>query len=452
MTTALSDAGAPDRSAEDSIADPRTYRTAVPHEVFARLRERGPVVRVGEPELTRHSAAGSITERGPGLWAVLGHEAVVDASRRTAEFSSAAKGAFLADPRTRADLQRARELLVNMDAPEHGRIRRVVTAVFTPRAVDSLAARVREHAHRLVDAAAAQGGCDAVPALAAELPLLVLADLLGIPHADRHLLFRWSNHLVGFDDPEYGGGDIDAYRGAMAEAFQYALGMALDRRRDPCDDLSSLLATAQVDGRRLSDREFCSFWLLLVVAGNETTRHLLSGSILALAQNPRVRLLLARDPGAIPSCVEELLRWITPIMQFRRTATADTVLAGQSIAEGDKVVLYYIAANRDPAVFNDPDRFDPARFHTVRTNAVYSDIVRSDTASADTVRPQGQHLAFGIGPHFCLGASLARLEARAMLEALRPHLDGLDTAGPPIRLESSFVNGLKSLPVRLGRG
>lgn len=405
------------------IAHPETFAAAVPHAAFARLRARGPVVWTDEPDLVRHSSAGRTVYRGTGYWAVLSHSAVVEASRRTGDFSSAAKGAFLVDPRTRADLERARELLVNMDDPRHNRVRRIATSVFTPRAVRSLADRVEQHARRLVTAAVSRGDTDLVTDLAAELPLLTLADLLGIPPADRRLLYRWSNHLVGFDDPEYGGGDIEAYRRTLGEAFQYALGVAAERRAAPGDDLASRLATAEVDGRRLSDREFCQFWLLLVVAGNETTRHLLSGSVQALMEHPDQRRRLIEDPALIPTAVEELLRWTSPIMQFRRTVTVDTELAGQRMTAGDKVVLYYVAANRDPAVFTEPDRLDLSR-------------------------NPNPHLAFGIGPHFCLGANLARLEARAALAALRPYLSTAQIAGPGARLASNFVNGLKSLPFR----
>jgi cytochrome P450 len=406
------------------IAHPATYGVAVPYDRFAELRSRHPLAWTPEPDLVRHSSSGATVHRGTGFWAVLGHEAVAEASRRTADFSSGAKGAFLADPRTRAELDQARQLLVNMDDPRHNRIRRTVTSVFTVRAVQRLTDGITEHATRLVENVVSKGECDAVSDLAAELPLLVLADLLGMPHDDRHLLFRWSNQLVGFDDPEYGGGDVEAYRQTFVEAFQYALDVAERRRAEPGEDLASLLATAEVDGRRLSDREFCNFWLLLVVAGNETTRHLISGGILALATDPAQRARLAADPDLVPTAVEELLRWVTPIMQFRRTALHDTELAGQPIAAGDKVVLYYAAANRDPAVFSDPDRLDLSR-------------------------DPNPHLAYGVGPHFCLGASLARVEARALLTALRPYLPGLELTGPPIRLESNFVNGLKSLPVKL---
>lgn len=407
------------------IAHPATYGHGVPYGTFAELREHRPVAWTDEPLLVRHSAAGRTAERGSGYWAVTRHADVTEASRRTDVFSSAEQGAFLVDPRTRADLVRTRELLVNMDAPRHTRIRRLVSSVFTPRAVRRLADGVRGHARDLVAAAVRQGELDAVTGLATELPLLVLADLLGMPAGDRHLLFDWSNHLVGFDDPEYGGGDVDAYRKVFADAFAYALKLAADRREHPGEDLSSRLATAEVDGRRLTDREFCHFWLLMVVAGNETTRHLISGGLRALAEHDDQRRRLCADPELVAPAVEELLRWVTPIMQFRRTAVCDTTLAGQKIQAGEKVVLYYVSANRDAEAFAGPDRLDLSR-------------------------APNPHLAFGIGPHFCLGAGLARLELRVLLEELRPSLAGLRLADRPVRLESNFVNGLKSLPVRFG--
>jgi long-chain acyl-CoA synthetase len=406
------------------IAHPATYAIGVPHAEFARLRASAPVAWVPEPVLTRHSAGGQIAHRGTGYWAVTTHEGVVSAARRTQEFSSAAKGAFLVDPRTPADLAAARQLLVNMDAPQHVRIRKIVSSVFTPRAVRTLTDRIAEHATALVDNVVRARQFDVVTDLASELPLLVLSDLLGMPPGDRHLLYRWSNHLVGFDDPDFGGGDIDAYRTAMAEAFGYALRLAGARRERPTEDLVSLLANAEVDGQRLSDREFCSFWLLLVVAGNETTRHLISGSLAALdaSTGERDRLI----SGAVPlaAAAEELLRWVTPIMQFRRTTTRDVELCGQHIPAGDKVVMYYVSANRDAAVFAEPDRLDLGR----------------------TPNP---HLSFGIGPHFCLGAHLARLELTALLSAVRPYLARFELTGPVARLESNFVNGVKSMPARI---
>ncbi|GAA1954483.1 cytochrome P450 [Amycolatopsis minnesotensis] len=405
------------------VAHPATYADGVPHAEFRRLREAGNVSWVPEPALIRHSSAGQTAVRGTGYWAVVGHPEVVEVARLPEAYSSAAKGAFLVDPRTKADLRTARQLLVNMDAPEHARIRKLVTSVFTPKAIGGLADSVRGHAANLVEKVVAAPEFDVVTDFAAELPLLVLTDLLGMPKEDRHLLYRWGNQLVGFDDPEYGGGDVEAYRRTFVEAFQYALGKRAEAVRSPRDDLMSKLANAELDGHPLADREFCQFWLLLVVAGNETTRHLLAGSIRALADHPAQRDALAADPSMLPTAVEELLRWVTPIMQFRRTATRDLVLGGRKIAAGDKVVLYYTSANRDERVFTDPDRLDLAR----------------------AVNP---HLAFGIGPHFCLGTHLARLEATAALSGLAPHLHRLRIAEPVVRMESNFVNGIKSLPAR----
>jgi cytochrome P450 len=409
------------------IAHPATYAAGVPHAEFARRRREEPVGWVPEPLLWRHSSGRRIAERGTGFWAVTTHEAVRSVSRRAEEFSSAEKGAFLVDPRSPADLRQTRQLLINMDAPHHVRTRKLVSPVFTPRAVTRLTENVTAHATALVRRVARAGEFDAVGDLAAELPLLVLADLLGMPREDRHLLYRWSNHLVGFDDPEFGGGDVDAYRRTFAEAFQYALQVAADRRKHPTTDLVSRLANAELAGERLSDREFCSFWLLLVVAGNETTRHLIAGSLQALVAHPAERDRLVSGTVPMLSAVEELVRWVTPIMQFRRTATRDTDLCGQHIRRGDKVVIYYTSANRDAAVFTDPQRLDLGR----------------------AVNP---HLAFGIGPHFCLGAHLARFELAALLTAIRPYLAGLAPTGPVTRLESNFVNGAKSMPVRISSG
>ncbi|WP_341720868.1 cytochrome P450 [Micromonospora sp. FIMYZ51] len=403
-----------------ALAAPSTYGHAVPYAEFARLRREAPVSWVEEPERLRHSSAGLVRERGPGYWAVTTHAAVNTVSREPGIFSSGERGAFLVDPRTRADLEFTRQLLINMDAPQHTRIRRVVSSVFTPRAVSRLRDSIAAHAATVVADVRARGTFDAVTDLAAELPLLVLADLLGVPREDRHLFYRWSNNLVGFDDPEYGGADVDAYRRTFFEAFQYALRIADDRRNHPRDDLASRLAVAG----GLTDRQFCQFWLLLIVAGNETTRHLIGGSLRALVEHRAQRDRLIAEPGLLGTAVDELVRYVSPVMQFRRTATKDVELAGAHIRAGDKVVLYYVSANRDETVFDDPDRLDLAR----------------------TPNP---HLAFGIGSHFCLGAHLARLELTLLLEALGPHLATLQQTGPVVRLESAFVNGAKSMPCRI---
>jgi cytochrome P450 len=407
----------------DALSDPRTFAVGVPHELFARLRRESPVVWVDEAPLERHAGGLSVVHRGSGYWAVTSFADVVAASKAPDVFSSAIRGAFLTDPKSPADLARIRELLIGMDPPQQTTMRQLAASAFTARAMSRLRDRVREHAERVVAATRERGEFDVVRDLAAELPLLVLTDVLGMPREDRKLLFRWSNNLVGFDDPEYGGGSVEAFRQTFGEAFAYALDLAAQRREHPRDDLVSRLVHAELDGRRLTDRQFCHFWVLLVVAGNESTRHLLSGSLLALFEFPDQRDRLVADAGLVPSAVEELLRWVTPTMQFRRTTTHDTELGGQRIRAGEKVVLYYASANRDESVFAD------------------SGVLRLD-------RRPNPHLAFGYGPHFCLGAQLARLEAATMLAVLRPHLRSLEPAGPPVRLASNFMNGTKSWPMR----
>jgi cytochrome P450 len=406
-----------------SIADPAAFSAGVPHDVFRAMRRDTPIAWVDEPVLIRHNSTGRFAQRGRGYWAVTRYADVLEASCSPAVYSSAREGVFLPDPRSRADLERNRQLLINMDAPDHGRIRRVVSSLFTRRAVRTLRQSVEHHARAVVRRCVAQGEFDLVDDLAADLPLLVLADLLGIPRVDRRLLHDWSDRLVGFDDPEFGGGDIDAFGRAIRDAVLYARDLRRARLRYPRDDLVSHLASATVAGD-LSEGEYCMLWLLLVVAGNETTRNLLSGGVLALIEHRQECRRLADDPNVVPSAVEELLRWVTPIMQFRRTVTCTTVLGDQEMCEGDKVVLYYVSANRDEARFRQPDRLDVGR-------------------------EPNPHMAFGVGPHFCLGAHLARLEAAAALDALRPHLARLAVAGPVCRLTSNFMNGLKRVPMRV---
>ncbi|MYT29275.1 MULTISPECIES: cytochrome P450 [unclassified Streptomyces] len=405
------------------LADPATYARGVPRAEFRRRLRHAPVDWVEERPLDRRDGDRSRTEQGSGYWAVTRHASVTAASRDTRTFSSAARGAFLADPRTPEQLHRTRQLLVSMDAPEHTRARRLIGNAFGPPAVRRLRGSIWEAAVKLVQRCRARGEFDLVSDLAAPLPLTVLAEVLGIPPEDRPLLLRWSNNLVGFDDPEYGGGDVEVYRSIFTEAFGYAADVARQRRRAPADDIVSVLATAEADGERLSDAEFGQLWLLLVVAGNETTRHAISGGVQALLDHPDQLERLAADPGLLPSATEEILRWTTPIMQFRRTLTRDATLDGTLMREGDKAVLYYIAANQDDTVFTAPERFD-------------------------ITRDPNPHLAFGTGPHFCLGAALAREEIAVLLGALHPHLRRLRRAGEPVRLESNFMNGLKYFPVR----
>jgi cytochrome P450 len=408
------------------ISDPAAYVEGVPYAEFARRRRECPVGWVEERPLWRYGSEGGMGVAGTGYWAVTRHATVTEASKDTVTFSSGCRGAFLADPKTHQDLERTRQFLINMDSPEHAKIRRFVGAAFTPRTVRLLRGSIYAHARSLADSIASGGDFDVVQDLAAELPLLVLADLLGIPRKDRRLLFEWSNNLVGFDDPEFGAGRIDVYKRTFEEAFAYASELAAVKRRRPGLDLVSELVRTGRDDGDLSEAEYRHLFVLLVVAGNETTRHLLSGGLQALVEWPAERDRIVAEPALIPLAVEELLRFVSPVMQFRRTATRDTKLDGQEIREGDKVVLYYASANRDESLFDAPDRLDLGR-------------------------DPNPHLAFGTGPHFCLGAHLARLEAAVLLDVLRPHLTSLELTAPVIRLESNFMNGIKSMPARFGQ-
>ena len=398
------------------LGDPETYAKAMPYETFARLRREAPVAWIDEPARPEHGV-----EAGPGFWAVTRHADVDAVSRDQATFSSWRGTTFLHDPKPH-EVPLLRQMMLNMDPPEHTNLRRIVSRVFTPRAVAELVGSIEGYAATIVDRIAANGEADFVEEVAAEMPLLVLADVLGIPGSDRHLLFDWTNRLIGYDDPEFGG-DEKQFRSAFAEMFAYAAEETEKKRATPGDDVWSRIVNAEVDGERLTPGELDRFFQLLVVAGNETTRNHLTGGLYALSLHPDQWARLRRDPDLLPRALDEVLRWWPPVIQFRRTATKDTTLAGQPIAEGDKVVIFYASANRDETVFDDPDRFD-------------------------IDRDPNPHLSFGIGPHFCLGATLAKLEARVMLTELFRRLPDLEVAGPPERLRSNFINGIRHLPVR----
>jgi cholest-4-en-3-one 26-monooxygenase len=258
--------------------------------------------------------------------------------------------------------------------------------------------------------------------VAAELPLQVIAEIMGVPQSDRHQLFTWSNQMIGSEDPEYAV-SAEIAQTAMMEMFGYANELAVYKRANPSDDIVSVLLQAEVEGERLSDIEFDLFFELLAIAGNETTRNLISHGMLALIENPDQRELLLADPELLPNTVEEMLRWASPVMYMRRTARSSFELHGETINEGDKVALWYIAANHDPALYDDPHRFDITR----------------DTSD---------HEAFGGGgPHFCLGSHLARLEIKVMFEEILARIPRMELAGDVQRLRSNFINGIKHIPV-----
>ena len=391
------------------LLDANVYaRRGVPHDYFKVLRLQAPVYRHPEPD-------------GPGFWAITKYDDVVTVSMDPATFSSYRGGTNIPDL-PEESLGFIRMIMLNMDPPQHVKFRRIVQRGFTPHRIEEMEPHVRRRTRAIVDAVAERGECEFVNDVAAELPLQVIADLMGVPQEERHVLFDLSNRLIGFEDPEFQTSPDDATR-ASAEMWAYANRLAERRKEKPEDDLTTRLLRGEVDGEKLSEMEFDSFFLLLAVAGNETTRNLIAHGMLALIQHPDARRLLVEDPSLIESGVEEMLRFTPPVMYFRRTATRDTEIRGVPIRAGDKVAMYYPSVNRDEAVFENPDVFD----------------VR---------RSPNDHLAFGIGEHFCLGANLARLEIRIMFEELLRRVPDMELSGPVRRLRSTFIDGLKAIPVR----
>ena len=393
-----------------------------PHDVFDALRDHGGIAWHDESPvgaLLGDEAFLQFTD-SPGFWVVTSHPLVSEVDRDQERFSSEMGGTTMPSL-TEESLTVFRQMMLNMDHPQHSRLRRVLQPIFTPRSIERLPASIEHNAVDILDGMS--GEVDLVTTVSAEMPLRVLADLFGMPSEDRHLIFEWSNALRGADNPTAAAQHADEAMGALAAMMAYGQAMADDRRAHPRDDIVSRIATAEVDGERLTDTEFQMFWLLLVVAGNETTRNALSGAVVALQEQDRWAWLAER-PEHLAGAIEELLRYVSPVQQFRRTATRDTVLGDQQVRAGDKVVIWFGAANRDPAVFADPHRLDLRR-------------------------APNPHVAFGIGPHFCLGAHLARLETAEMLRSLLAHAPDL-TVGTPTRTASNFINGVAHLPVQLG--
>src|ERR1035437_3507836 len=376
-----------------------TFSDAVPHAAFDALRSDGGIAWHDEAPIAPGMDQGEFLQfvDSPGFWAVTRYDLVTTVLKNHQLFSSQLGGAFMFSL-SPTSLAMFRLMMLNMDPPDHARLRRILTPIFMPKAVERLHASVVTNAIEIADAVDASQSCDLVTAVSAEMPLRVLADLLGMPLEDRHLLFEWSNQLLDFDSMD-ASADRDGALGAFAGLMAYGEDIAQARRSEPRDDIVSRIVQAEVDGERLSDTEFSLFWLLLVIAGNETTRNALSGSVVALDESDQWTWL-ADHPAHLAVAIEELLRFVSPVHNFRRTAVQDTMLGDQLVRGGDKGVVWYGAANRDPAVFDDPHQLT-------------------------LTRVDNPHLAFGIGPHFCLGAHLARMELSVMLQELLhrfPHL------------------------------
>ncbi|MEC3916423.1 cytochrome P450 [Nocardia sp. CDC160] len=390
------------------FTDPELWATRSPVEEFTLLRKTAPVWWNAQ---TPEQAA---PFGDNGYWVVSRHEDIREISRQPDLFSSNRNGAIIRMPSdtTPEQLELNLASLVNMDPPKHTRTRRIVSKGFTPRAVEGLRAALTERAERIVHEAKQTGGGDFVQQVACELPLQAIAELLGVPQEDRHRLFDWSNQMLSYDDPEYGDPLV-----ASAEILGYAWNMAEQRRACPADDIVSRLVTADLDGEALGSDEFGFFVILLTVAGNETTRNAISHGMKAFVDHPdQWELYRADRPRTAP---DEIVRWATPVTAFQRTATRDTELAGQPIAAGDRVGMFYSSANFDESAFTNPFTFD-------------------------ILRNPNPHLGFGgTGTHYCIGANLARLELDLIFNAIADTMPTLRQLSAPQRLRSGWINGIK---------
>ena len=401
------------------LFDSGTYEREMPHEYFTWLREHEPV-HWQPPGPSRVSEISPVNLAQRGFWAISRHRDVVEVSLDQQRFSSE-RGTALLNDIDEGTMAQLRLWMINQDAPRHTKLRKLVNKGFTKRVIEQMDAHVRTLSAEIVDRVARKGECDFVAEIASVLPMLVIAELVGCPAEDRDKLFNLSNRMIGFEDPDFADGDDAA--GAMLELLEYAGHLGELRRADPRDDLTSTLVNAEVDGEKLDELGFNMFFILLILAGNETTRNAISGGMLALSEHPDQRQKLVDDPSVLKTATEEILRYVSPVITMRRTATCDTEIAGHSIRENDKGVLFYPAANRDSDVFENPQQFDVAR-------------------------DPNPHLAFGWGPHFCLGANLARGEIRCVFSELLSRLPDIEVSGPVRRLRSSTVNSIKSMPVR----
>jgi len=410
-----------DELGQIDLANPDHYVEAIPFAWFDRLRHDHPVVWHPEQPPNR------------GFWAITRFHDIEEILRDPRSFSSA-HGITL-EEQTDEEVE-ARASMIDMDPPNHSRLRRLVTKLFTRSAVAQYEGFVREQARLVLDRGLPKGEFDFVEEISRELPIRVLARIMGVPDQDLPMCIELGDAMISQADPEYSRAVIDKedtseYRllpfrsPAAVELMAYGHGLAEERRAEPKDDLVTQLVQAEVDGEGLSEREFDNFFCLLIVAGNETTRQAITHGMRALVDHPDQWRRLREEPDLMPLAVEEILRYGSTTMHFRRTAARDLELRGTSIREGDKVVVWFVSANYDDEVFPDAERFDVGR-------------------------DPNPHMAFGSGgPHVCLGAHLARLEVRVMFEELIPRLSSLEITGPIERLRSNFINGIKHMPVRV---
>jgi cytochrome P450 len=411
MTVAAADDAELDLATLD-IASPEHYeKNGYPHREWAYLRRHAPVFWYERSNVDP-------------FWAITKHADIIELSKQPTRFLNEPRIAVFPNDIPPPEERKVRHLL-NMDPPDHGKYRQVSSKHFTPRTVRGLAEKVQRITKEVLDEAGQLATCDFVQQVSAPITIAVIAEMLGVPAADRALLFRWTNEIIAPADPEFQreGGIEETFTQSRIELFSYFQDLSEQRRANPQDDIVSVIVAGSVDGEPLNVMELLSYYFLLVVAGNETTRNAMTGGLLAFIENPREWDKLQTTPGLIDCAVEEIVRWTAPVIQFCRTATEDYVLRGQTIRAGQSVCLFYPSANRDEDVFADPFNF------------------RID-------RNPNDHIAFGRGAHFCLGAHLARLELRCAFEQLRARVRTVELAGRPERVRSSFVGGIKRVPIR----
>lgn len=401
------------------LFDVDNFSEGFPHEYFAMLRRDDPVH--WQPPPAQTNTDGPMPVQG-GFFAITKHSDVVEVSRRPDVFSSEVGGTNLHDPE-KDQLASLRQIMINMDPPKHAKYRRIVARTFTPRAVQEIEPAIRRHSTRVVDEVARDGSCEFVTQLASELPLILICEFLGFPQKDRHKVFDWSNRMIGFDDPDMTEGAEDR-TAASLELYMYANEIAAQKRAEPDGTLVSKLINGDVEGVSLTEHEFNSFVLLLAVAGNETTRNATSHGMRLLHDHPEQRETLRSDLEThLPTFVEEILRFSPSVIHFRRTATEDAEIRGVKVPKGSKVAMFYSSANRDGDVFANPDTFD-------------------------VTRDPNPHLAFGVGEHFCLGASLARMQLRCIFREIVSRLPDIHLSAPLRRMRGNFIDGVKEMPVR----
>jgi len=437
-----------DQKALEFLYDPLCYEQGAPLQALNSLREQAAMVWVEEHVLPQWPG-------GRGFWLVLRHAECMQVLKNARLFSSQQGATQLRDPSSPEDLAYVQKMMLNMDPPEHSRLRRLLINAFNSKAISRLEEQISHHARDIVDKVignATEGECDFVKDIAADMPLLCLADIFGLPQQDRYLMFDWANRVIGYQDPDYAvSAAFDQQRGSnmarealalrpqpdsegrmpdprsrhgMNDLYRYAHLLAEHKRQHPGEDVvSTLLAQVdEIDGK-VSLEEFENMFWLFAVAGNETLRNGIPGGMIALLEHPAAWKALQDDPTLAPAAIEEMLRWWTPVMNFRRTASDNTELAGKKIKKGDKVEVSFMSANYDQRVYPNPFEFN-------------------------INREPNPHLSFGYGPHFCLGAQLANAQMRAIFLELTSRFDSIEALAPPRFLRSNFQRGVKSLPIR----